>query len=107
MLKAILRSDYRITCSMENFRAIHFYNISAIEMHIDLDENGVEYGSGHCWLPEDIKLLVKLINDGFMADGKRDLSYSKNEKKERLWRSDPSDGLRPLLEIRDNFDEKE
>ena len=88
-------------------RAIHFYNISAVEMHIDLDENGVEYGSGHCWLPEEIKLLVKLINDGFRADGERNLSYSMNEQKERLWRSDPRDGLRPLIEIRENFNEEE
>ena len=88
-------------------RAIHYYNVSAVEMHIDLDEKGVEFGSGHCWLPGEVKLLVKLINDGFMADGEKNLGFSKNEKEERLWRADPRDGLRPLLEIRDNFIEKE
>jgi len=87
-------------------RAIHYYNVSTVEMHIDLDEKGVEYGAGHCWLPEEIKLLVKLINDGLRADGEKKLSFSKNEKKERLWRADPRDGLRPLLKIRDNIFEK-
>ena len=88
-------------------RAVYYYNVSAVEMHIDLDEKGAEYGSGHCWLPEEVKLLVKLINDGFRADGEKNMSFSKNEKEERLWRADPHDGLRPLLEIRDNFIEKE
>ena len=88
-------------------RAVYYYNVSAVEMHIDLDEKGAEYGSGHCWLPEEVKLLVKLINDGFRADGEKNMSFSKNEKEERLWRADPRDGLRPLLEIRDNFIEKE
>lgn len=88
-------------------RAIHYYNVSAVEMHIDLDEKGVEYGGGHCWLPEEIKLLVKLINDGLRADGEKKLSFSKNEKKERLWRADPRDGLRPLLKIRENMFDKD
>ena len=88
-------------------RAIHKYKVSAIEMHIDLDKKGVEFGAGHCWLPEEIKVLVQLINEGFLADGEKKLSITESEEKERLWRSDPYDGLRPIREIRQTFNAKE
>lgn len=88
-------------------RAIHKYQVSTIEIHIDLDEKGVEYAPGHCWLPQEIVLLVKLIDDGFRADGDSMLSSTDIEKKERSWRSDPKDGLRPLLKLRKNFGAKD
>ena len=87
-------------------RAIHKYQVSVVEMHIDLDENGFEFGPGHCWLPEEIALLVQLIKDGLKADGIEKLSFTKSEEVERSWRADPHDGLRPLKEIRKNFNEK-
>ena len=38
-------------------RAIHRYEISAIEIHVDIDGAGVEFPAGHCWLPKEIKML--------------------------------------------------
>ena len=35
--------------------------------------------------------------------GNGKLDYQKSEKNERNWRSDPSDGLRPLKKIRNNL----
>lgn len=84
-------------------RAIHKYQVSTIEIHIDLDEKGVEFAPGHCWLPQEIELFVKLMNDGFKADGVSLLSSTNKEKKERSWRADPKDGLRPLLKLRNTF----
>tara|TARA_B100000963_G_C22619139_1_gene668948 strand:- start:1738 stop:2619 length:882 start_codon:yes stop_codon:yes gene_type:complete len=88
-------------------RAIHRYEVNAVELHIDLDKKGVEFKPGHCWLPEEIKLLVELVTDGQKADGTVYLGPTESEKKERLWRSDPIDGLRPLIEIRENFSSNE
>ena len=88
-------------------RAIHRYELDAIELHIDLDATGVEFKPGHCWLPEEIKLLVELLSDGQKADGTAYLGPTESEGKERLWRSDPNDGLRPLKEIRRNFSSHE
>lgn len=88
-------------------RAIHRYKVSVIEMHIDHDKKGVEFGAGHCWLPEEINLLVQLINEGLHADGGKEFRISESEKEERLWRSDPRDGLRPVREIRQKFHENQ
>ena len=51
--------------------------------------------------PREIKLLVELLSDGQKADGTAYLGPTESEGKERLWRSDPNDGLRPLKEIRE------
>ena len=84
-------------------RAIHKYEVSAIEIHVDIDGAGVEFPSGHCWLPEEIKMLKNFIDEGLLSDGKRSLAPAEAELKERDWRADPTDGLRPLKRIRHGF----
>jgi sialic acid synthase SpsE len=81
-------------------RAVHKYNVSAVEFHLDIDQQGVEYGPGHCWLPEEVKQLRFMIDDGFLADGSACFEPTDSEQDERNWRADPSDGLRPLKFIR-------
>ena len=87
-------------------RAIHKFDVSMVEFHLDIDKEGVEYGPGHCWLPEEVKKLKQMINDGFAADGELCFGPSLSETDERTWRADPSDGLRPLLDTRENFLQK-
>ena len=85
------------------YRAIHKWGARAVEFHLDLDGNGEEYTSGHCWLPDQIGTIIKDINHGFIADGDGRKRPTLSEEKERLWRTDPSDGLRPMKLVRDNY----
>jgi N-acetylneuraminate synthase len=82
------------------YRAVHQYDVSFIEFHLDLDSKGIEYAAGHCWLPEQIANVIKNVQDGLFADGDGKIEPSKSELNEREWRADPSDGLRPLLHTR-------
>ena len=75
-------------------------NASAIEFHLDLDGKGFEYSLGHCWLPEQIAPVINNIRRALEHDGNIYAKLSDAETRERLWRSDPSDGLRPILETR-------
>lgn len=95
-------SDHSV-CSAVISRAIHKYDASMIEFHLDLDKKGEEYASGHCWLPEQMKDTIKLIKNGFLADGDGVKKPMPSEIADRLWRADPSDGLRPFKEIRETF----
>lgn len=81
-------------------RAIHKWDASVIEFHLDLDGQGEEFAAGHCWLPENIKQTIALVQDGLKADGDGVKKAAPSEEADRLWRSDPSDGLRPFKEIR-------
>ncbi len=78
------------------YRAIHKHDACAIEFHLDLDGNGEEYKSGHCWLPQEIGSVIKEVQSGFLADGRTEKGHTPSEEEERFWRADPSDGLRPL-----------
>lgn len=84
------------------YRAFHKFNIDMLEAHIDLDGNGFEYKSKHCWLPYEISKVLDNINQGITADGKHKIIPRKREKNERNWRADPIDGLRPIKKIRKN-----
>jgi len=84
-------------------RAIYHWGAKVIEFHLDLDGMGEEYASGHCWLPGEIQLLISGIKKGICADGSGMKGPAPSEMKERLWRADPSDGLRPLKELRKNL----
>lgn len=81
-------------------RAIHHWGAKVIEFHLDLDGKGEEYGAGHCWLPEKIGAVINDVNKGFIADGNGVKEPVPSELPDRLWRADPSDGLRPLKELR-------
>ncbi len=87
-------------------RAIHKYEVSTIELHIDLEGKGVEYGPGHCWLPDEIRKLKQLVDEGYISDGSVTLGPTISEQEERLWRADPRDGLRPIYSTRKAFSKK-
>lgn len=84
-------------------RAIYKWDASMIEFHLDLDENGAEYKSGHCWLPNQMQDTINSIKNGFIADGTGEKVPAPSEIEDRLWRADPSDGLRPFKELREKF----
>ena len=92
-------SDHTVSAGVIN-RAIHKYSAAVIELHLDIDGTGFEFDSGHCWLPEDAKNLISTIRDGLRADGDGIKRPVPAEIPDRAWRADPSDGLRPLLELR-------
>lgn len=81
-------------------RAIHRWGAKVIEFHLDLDGKGEEFGAGHCWLPDQIGAVIRDVEKGFVADGNGIKEPVPSELPDRLWRADPSDGLRPMKEIR-------
>ncbi|MFC1684812.1 N-acetylneuraminate synthase family protein [Pseudomonadota bacterium] len=82
-------------------RAIHRWDARLIEFHLDLDGKGEEYEAGHCWLPDQIAAVIRDVNKGFEADGNGIKEPAPSELSDRLWRADPSDGLRPMKQIRE------
>lgn len=84
-------------------RAIHCWGANVIEFHLDLDGNGEEFGAGHCWLPQQIATVINDVKKGFVADGNGIKEPVPSELPDRLWRADPSDGLRPMKEIREQW----
>ena len=92
-------------------RAIHRWEATTVEFHLDLEGKGEEYSAGHCWLPEEIQVVIEEVARGeeppadaktgfHVADGMGVKRPRAAEELERCWRTDPSDGLRPLLETR-------
>lgn len=84
-------------------RAVHRWGAKVIEFHIDLEGKGEEFGTGHCWLPEQISSVIDQIKNGESADGNGIKEPVPSEVPDRIWRADPTDGLRPFKSIRDNF----
>lgn len=71
-------------------------------------QHGAGYGIsklhvGHCWLPGQIEQVISQTNVALCADGSGIKEPTKSELKERLWRTDPSDGLRPFKSVRKGF----
>lgn len=85
-------------------RAIHRWGAEVIEFHLDLDGKGEEFASGHCWLPQQMAPVIEQIRKGVAADGTGVKEPVPSELPDRLWRADPSDGLRPLKEKRKHLD---
>lgn len=83
-------------------RAVRRFDACMIELHLDLDGLGDEYAGGHCWLPADVRALhARLASPAAEpeqapcdGDGRKEPRAA--EADEVLWRSDPSDGLRPV-----------
>ena len=88
------------------YRAIHRWNASMIEFHLDLDGTGEEFATGHCWLPEPMQEVIQTVRIGYTADGNGDKQPAPSELPDRDWRADPVDGLRPLNSIRAQWAEK-
>lgn len=74
-----------------------------VEFHFDLEGEGEEFSSGHCWLPGQIGPVINAVKAGFLADGKSEKGPTSMEAVEREWRADPCDGLRPLLSERKHW----
>ncbi len=85
------------------FRAVHRWGAEAVEFHLDLDGHGEEFAAGHCWLPDQIAQVITAVASGIRADGTGEKEPADTEAKERLWRADPSDGLRPTLPVRQDW----
>ena len=64
-----------------------------------MDRKGFEFKSGHCCANQYRN--IKDINEGLGSDGKN-LKRPTPEMQDRLWRTDPYDGLRPFIKIRKN-----
>ena len=83
------------------YRAVHRWGAAMVEFHLDLEGEGEEYRTGHCWLPEQIRPVIEAVLIGFQANGSGEKVPAPSELPDRDWRADPSDGLRPLLKIRE------
>ena len=83
-------------------RAALKWNAKIFEFHLDLDSDGAEYSSGHCWLPSELENVISIIERSKLADGDHKKFPGKSESNDRNWRADPSDGLRPLKKIRES-----
>lgn len=81
-------------------RAVHRWGASFVELHLDVDGQGAEFAPGHCWLPETASPLIRDLRAGVESDGHGRKEPAPSEAPDRVWRADPSDGLRPLLEER-------
>ncbi len=84
-------------------RAVHHWNAACVEFHLDLDGEGAEYAAGHCWLPQEIAPVIQRIRESRVADGEGFKGPQPSELSDRQWRADPSDGMRPLLHIRESY----
>lgn len=95
-------SDHTVSSNVIT-RAIHHYDCKFIEFHLDIDGKGEEFHSGHCWLPHQINQIINNIKLDFETDGEGIFGPTESELKDREWRADPNDGLRPMLKIRKSF----
>ena len=84
-------------------RAVHKWGAEVIEFHLDLDGEGAEYETGHCWLPREIGSVIEQIKQGVESDGLGEKKPVEPEIADLLWLTDNSDGLRPNKSIRDTF----
>jgi len=84
-------------------RAINRWGASIIELHFDLDGKGYEAGNGHCWLPQDLAHLTETLEKDLLLDGNGTKNPTEAELSDVVWRTDPNDGLRPLLGKRQNL----
>jgi sialic acid synthase SpsE len=95
-------SDHSVSPAVIN-RAIHRWGASMVEFHLDLEGEGEEFAAGHCWLPNQMADLIREIRLGIQADGSGSKEPVPSELPDRDWRADPTDGLRPLKNVRDTF----
>lgn len=87
-------------------RAIEKFKSSYVELHLDLEGKGYEFKSGHCWLPSKAKNLIFYIKNQKQIDGNGIKIPIKSEKKERNFRADPIDGLRPIKKFRKKYEKE-
>lgn len=92
-------------------RAVHRWSASFVEVHVDLDGQGVEHAFGHCWLPDELRPVIRgaagrggRSAEPHESDGDGQKVPMPSELPDRDWRADPADGLRPLVHVRSTFD---
>jgi len=95
-------SDHSVSSGVL-YRAIHAWGASTIEFHLDLEGEGEEFATGHCWLPAQMQDVIETIKIGRTADGNGDKQPAPSELPDRDWRADPADGFRPLQSIRSSW----
>ncbi|MFV2055344.1 MAG: N-acetylneuraminate synthase family protein [Thiohalomonadales bacterium] len=95
-------SDHSVSSAVV-YRAVHRWHADIIEFHLDLDQQGEEYSSGHCWLPNQIADVIATVNAAHVVDGDGNKEARPVEINDREWRADPSDGLRPLIMTRHQY----
>jgi N-acetylneuraminate synthase len=95
-------SDHSVSPAVLN-RALHRWQASMIEFHLDLDGDGEEFKTGHCWLPEQIETVIRDSRIAMGVDGSGQKQPSQAELPDREWRADPQDGLRPLISMRETW----
>ena len=84
-------------------RAVRRFGAELVEFHFDLEGAGAEFRAGHCWLPDRVRALraalaaAAPLPEHAACDGDGIKAPRPGEAHERRWRTDPSDGLRPLL----------
>ena len=93
-------SDHSVSPGVIN-RAANHWNARMIEFHLDLEGEGEEFKTGHCWLPEQIGQVITMVKSGLAADGTGQKVPVAAELPDREWRADPYDGLRPLKKLRE------
>lgn len=100
-------------------RAVRHWGASLIEFHLDLDGQGDEYKTGHCWLPDQIAPVIAEVRSQkseardrasdlglpvsdleLAIDGNGIKAPVPSELPDREWRADPADGLRPMRSMR-------
>ena len=92
------------------YRAVFKWQAAMVEFHMDLDGSGDEFNGDFCWLPEKMASVISNVRQGVGAKLSDESADSDGVKKpveselgERDWRADPSDGLRPLLQLRESW----
>jgi sialic acid synthase SpsE len=89
-------------------RAVRRWGAADVELHLDLDGEGLEAGA-HNWTPAALAALVAGLatagednggEESAAADGDGIKRAMPIEQPDVAWRADPSDGLRPLLATR-------
>ena len=85
------------------YRAVYAWDATDVEFHLDIDGEGGEYQTGHCWLPNQIRTVIENIKSAALCDGFGAKVISKSEEADRNWRADPSDGLRPMKSVREQL----
>jgi sialic acid synthase SpsE len=96
-------SDHSVSRGVLN-RAVNKWGAEMIEFHLDLEGEGEEFKTGHCWLPRQIFRALDPDDPGLPeADGNGVKEPAPSEMADRDWRADTSDGLRPLKKIREKW----
>ncbi len=93
-------SDHSVSSAVVQ-RAVHRWGAHMVEFHLDLDGQGDEFKTGHCWLPQPMMNLIDSIRAVQTADGDGIKQPAAAELADRDWRADPGDGLRPMKAIRE------